>query len=85
MQAKAKKLTSSVIDNGKQSITVENGRITKLVEFYTAKDVAALLGCHWYTVMALGRSGQLKGHKILGKWRFTAQAIHEYVAGKTNE
>jgi excisionase family DNA binding protein len=68
-----------VLDTGQQIITIQGGHATKLIELYTAREVAAMLRCHWYTVMALARSGKLRGRKIAGKWRFTADQIHQYV------
>jgi len=48
-------------------------------EILDAQEVADLLRLHVRTVMKLANSGQIRGFKAGGQWRFRREAIEEYI------
>lgn len=52
------------------------------LELYNVKQVAVILDISTRTVMKYVYNGSLKGQKIGGKWKFTREAIENFVKGK---
>lgn len=48
-------------------------------EILDAQEVADMLLLHVRTVMKLANSGQLRGFKAGGQWRFRREAVEEYI------
>jgi len=46
-------------------------------------EVGRLLGVHPETVKAWGRSGHLRGVKVGNRWRFTVEAVQDFLASRT--
>lgn len=45
-----------------------------------AKEVAAILGIHWRTVINLAKSGEIAYIMIAGKHKFSRQDVDDYIA-----
>ena len=60
--------------------------MTKETEFYTVKEVAALLRVHPVSVGDWLRAGELRGVAFGGRtgWRIEAEDLEAFVASKTN-
>lgn len=51
-------------------------------KYLTAKDVAELLNVDERTVRRYADKGELPGYKVMGKWRFDPEEIHQYILSK---
>jgi excisionase family DNA binding protein len=54
-------------------------RKRKIIDVYTAEEVAEALKLHPYTIRRLSREGKLPAFKIGGEWRYRKEEIDQWI------
>lgn len=53
-----------------------------LNDTFTVQQVAGILRVHPRTIMSYIAGGKLRGSKVAGRWRFTAEAVESFIRGE---
>jgi excisionase family DNA binding protein len=51
-------------------------------QLLNAREVGRLLGINTESVKVMARRGELPGLKVRGKWRFTSEAVEQFIVDK---
>ena len=54
-------------------------------KLYTCRGVAEITGYSFSTIQVYARTGEIKGDKYKGRWRFTEEQIKEFLDKKKKE